>query len=76
VRLQEIVIEVSGMSGPDAENTVAAALRRLPGVQSVHVDTREKRVVVTGDPHLSAPEALRVAVQSAGFAVDDVWFAE
>jgi copper chaperone CopZ len=74
--LQEIVIEISGLSGPDAESTVAAALRTVPGVRTVHVDAREKRAIVTGDPAVAVPEALRAAIQSAGFSAADIWFAE
>jgi copper chaperone CopZ len=76
VRLQEIVIEVSGMNGPDAESAVAAALSAVPGVQSVHVDASERRAVVSGDPGVAGPEALSAAVRSAGCIAGDVWFAE
>ena len=76
VRLQEIVIEVSGMSGAATESTVAAALRGVPGVQSVHVDAHEGRAVVTGDPDVAAAETLRSAIRSTGCVAGDVWFAE
>jgi copper chaperone CopZ len=75
VRLQEIVIEVSGMSA-DAESTVAAALRAVPGVRSVVVEANERRAVVTGDPDIAIPDALCAAIRSAGCAPGDVWFAE
>jgi copper chaperone CopZ len=76
VRLQEIVVEVSGMDGHDAENAVAAALGAVPGVQSVHVDARERRAVVTGDPDVAVPESLCAAIRTAGCTPGDVWFAE
>jgi copper chaperone CopZ len=76
VRLQEIVIEVSGMSGPDVESAVAAALSAVPGVQSVHVDANERRAVVTGDPDVAIPEALSAAIRNAGCIAGEVWFAE
>jgi copper chaperone CopZ len=76
VRLQEIVIEVSGMDGRDAEIAVAAALQAVPGVQSVHVDAGEKRAVVTGDPDVAVPDVLCAAIGRAGCVAGDVWFAE
>lgn len=76
MRLQEIVVEVSGMNGPDAESAVAAALSAVPGVRSVHVDAHERRAVVTGDAEVAVPEALCAAIRGAGCVAGDVWFAE
>jgi copper chaperone CopZ len=76
VRLQEIVIEVLGMSSPDAERSVAAALGAVPGVRAVRVEANERRAVVTGDPDIAAPEALSEAIRNAGCIAGDVWFAE
>jgi copper chaperone CopZ len=76
MRLQEIVIEIAGLSGPDAEGIVAAALRTVPGVRTVQVDAREQRAIVTGDPNVAVSEALRAAIQSAGLSAGDIWFAE
>jgi copper chaperone CopZ len=76
VRLQEIVVEISGMSNADTETAVAAALRAVPGVRSVRLDVLEARAVVTGDPDVAAPDSLRAAVRSAGCAAGEVWFAE
>ena len=76
MRLQEIVIEVSGIRDAQGERTVAAALSAVAGVQSVRVDANERRAVVTGDPVVANPETLRAAIRAAGFATGDVWFAE
>jgi copper chaperone CopZ len=76
VRVQEIVIEVSGMTSPDCEQQISDALAAVPGVHAVRVKFNEGRAVVSGDPDAAHPDALRTAIAGAGYTAGDIWFAE
>jgi copper chaperone CopZ len=76
VRIQEIVIEVSGMTSATSEKSISDALMTLPGVHAVQVDFRQGRVVVTGDSGAAASDTLCAAIASAGITPGEVWFAE
>lgn len=56
--------QISGMSCPHCRATVEKALGRLEGAESVSVDLASGKAVVEGDV---SPEAVRQAVESAGF---------
>jgi len=76
VRLQEIIVEVSGMQTGDDERALTAALDAVPGVHAVRVDIGEGRAIVTGDAGVADPNALRAAIGDAGYEAGEVWFAE
>jgi copper chaperone CopZ len=76
MRMQEIIIEVSGMTCPNCEAHVAKALHAVSGVRAVTVDHNEGRAVVTGDPSEATPEKLLAAVVAAGYAPGEVLFSE
>jgi copper chaperone CopZ len=76
VRLQEIVIEINGLSGVGDEQAVARALAAIPGVRDVRIESENKRVVVTGDPLLAVPELLRAAIVRAHFEPGEIWSPE
>ena len=76
MRSQENVVEFTALEGVEAEGALVAALLEVPGVQEVRINRFEGRALVTGDPGVAAPEALREAVGRAGFQPGDVWFAE
>jgi copper chaperone CopZ len=75
-RLQEIIIEVDGMTGAESERAVADRLSALPGVRAVEVSHPEGHAVVTADLALATPERLRSAVAEAGFVPGEVVFPE
>jgi copper chaperone CopZ len=76
VRVQEIAIEVSGMTSPDCEKRVSEALMAVSGVGAVRVSRAEGRAVVSGIPDVATPDALSMAVAQAGYVPGDVSFAE
>ncbi len=76
MRLQEIVVELSGLHGSGDEQAVAKALSAVPGVRDVRIDSGIGRAVVTGDPMIAVPELLRAAVASAHFVPGDIWLPE
>jgi copper chaperone CopZ len=76
VRLQEIVVEFSGVRDAEGERGVAAALMAVPGVNAVRVDVGEGRAIVTGDAAVADPDSLREAISRAGYEPGDVSYAE
>jgi copper chaperone CopZ len=76
VRLQEIVIDMSGMTNSEHEKQVSDALMTVSGVQAVRVSYAEGRAVVSGDPEVATAGALSLAISGAGFVPGEVWFAE
>ena len=76
MRIQEIVIEVSGLTDPDCEKRISDALMAVSGVRAVRVSLAEGRVVVSGDPDIATPDALSHAIGIAGGEPGEIWFAE
>ena len=76
MRLQEIVVEFSGLIDAEGELAVATELMALPGVHAVRVDVGEGRAVVTGDAAVAAPETLRAAIDRAGYEPGEISCAE
>lgn len=65
--LDRVEFRVEGMSSAVAGAQVEEALRRVPGVASVAVDSSRGRVQVTFDPHQTSLDQLLDAVEGAGF---------
>jgi len=76
VRIQEIVVEVSGMRNSDCEKRVSDTLMAVSGVRAVRVSFAEGRAVVSGDPDIATPDVLSHAIGVAGYVPGEVWFAE
>jgi copper chaperone CopZ len=62
------VLHVTGMTCEHCVNAVRGELSGLPGVTEVSVDLASGRVEVTADGPLD-PEAVRTAVDEAGYAL-------
>jgi copper chaperone len=63
--MEQISIQIAGMSCDGCVNSVRNALTRLPGVQVRQVDVGS--ATVTYDPGVTSPESVRRAIVSAGF---------
>ena len=75
-RIQEIVIEVTGMTCANCERHVRDALAAVPGVLSARASHPEGQAVVTGDPTTATAERLEAAVREAGYEPGEVHFPE
>lgn len=63
------VLKIAGMSCSHCQKAVTDALQGLEGVQSVRVDLQEGTATVTYDPAVASEEAMREAVEEAGYQV-------
>jgi mercuric ion binding protein len=64
---QTATFSISNMTCPTCPITVKAAMRKVPGVQSVDVSLRQKIAVVVFDPARVKPAAIAAASTGAGF---------
>jgi copper chaperone CopZ len=76
IRLQEIVIDVNGMSSATCERRVSDALAAVPGVAAARASRSEGQAVVTADPMQATAEKLRAAVKEAGYEPGEMRFPE
>lgn len=65
--VQEVVLEVQGMTCPSCSQAVAYALRRLEGVQAAEVTLEPPQARVRFNPEKVTVEQLIEAVRQAGF---------
>jgi len=65
--MQETTIKVEGMSCGGCVNNVTGVLKGLPGVEDVQVSLEGASATVRHDPAKVSVEALRAAVEGAGF---------
>ncbi|MCB1960966.1 MAG: heavy-metal-associated domain-containing protein [Rhodocyclaceae bacterium] len=65
--MDEVVIKVAGMSCQGCVKGVTAALAGVPGVSDAAVDLAAAQARVRFDPARVTVEALRQAVEAAGF---------
>ncbi len=65
----QAILTVPGMGSDHCAGIVRGALARLDGVDSVHTNVANHRVTVTYDPGRTDGEALRHAVEGAGYDV-------
>jgi copper chaperone len=71
-RLQEIIIDVAGMTCEHCERRVATALEAVSGVVRAQASHSENRAVVTADPNAATPDALKSAIAGAGYEAGEV----
>jgi Cu+-exporting ATPase len=64
---REIVLNVGGMMCAHCVRRMETALRGLPGIARVAADLGKQQVQVAYDPSLSSPEAMKQAIEKAGY---------
>ena len=64
--MSETIIKIEGMSCGHCTAAVEAALKAVPGVQSVAVDLAKKQAAVSGNASLTA---MHDAIEDIGFDV-------
>ncbi|MEW9897341.1 heavy-metal-associated domain-containing protein [Chitinivorax sp. PXF-14] len=67
--MNELQMKVSGMSCGGCVSSVTKALKAVPGVSEVEVELASGAVHVTFDASQAGAEALRQAVEDAGYDV-------
>lgn len=67
--MQTSVLDVRGMSCDHCKRAVTEALQRLDGVSAVEVDLAAGKATVSYDPDRVSLDALREAVEEAGYEV-------
>ena len=65
--MKRIVVGVAGMSCQGCVKNVTGVLKALPGVEDVQVSLEGAAATVRHDPAKVSVEALRAAVEDAGF---------
>ena len=70
--LGRISLIVPGMGSDHCAGLVSASIRRLDGIGSIETRIAGHRVEVIYDPAATGPEAIRSAVEHAGYDVDEV----
>lgn len=65
--MNEVTIKVEGMSCGGCVKNVTGVLKGLPGVEDVQVSLEGASATVRHDPAKVSVEALRAAVEDAGF---------
>ncbi len=63
------VLKIEGMSCHHCQKAVTDALQAVAGVESVEVDLRGGKATVRFDPAVASEEAMKAAVEEAGYAV-------
>ncbi len=67
--IERIVFHVEGMTCGRCERNIEAAVNALPGVTSAEARLRGGRVEVEFDPARTEPQAIRAAIEGAGYTV-------
>lgn len=67
--MDELVLQVDGMTCTGCEQRIGTVLRRVEGVREVRADHTTGRVQVRVGPELSDPDVLADRVAAAGFEV-------
>jgi copper chaperone CopZ len=65
--MQSLTIPITGMSCGGCVNSIRNALSKIPGVTDAQV--KIGTAIVTYDPALTNPEALRRVITQAGYAL-------
>jgi len=65
--MSEVTIKVEGMSCGGCVRNVTGVLKALPGVEDAQVSLEQGSATVRFDPARISVEALRAAVEDAGF---------
>ena len=67
--METVTLDVQGMTCQGCVGSVTRVLKATPGVQDARVQLSPGRAEVTYDPSRTSVEALRSAVQDAGYDV-------
>ena len=70
--LREVRFRVPGMDCPSCAGTIEGQLRGRDGVESIETQVTAGTVIVEHDPNRIDEEALRTAIEDAGYEVVDV----
>ena len=65
---EALTLHITGMSCNHCRANVEKAIKAVPGVTSADVNLAEGQAIVRGS---ASPEAIRQAVESIGFGVED-----
>ncbi|MDY0073172.1 MAG: heavy-metal-associated domain-containing protein [Thauera sp.] len=65
--MAEVEFKVEGMTCGGCVKNVTAVLQKLPGVSAAEVSLAEAKAKVSHDPAQISVDALRAAVEDAGF---------
>jgi len=65
--MAEVTIRIEGMSCGGCVRNVTTVLKALPGVEDAQVSLDTAQAVVRCDPQRVSVEAMRAAVEDAGF---------
>lgn len=65
----ETTLPITGMTCASCVNRVERALRKTPGVIEASVNLANEQASVQYDPALVQPDALRLAIEKAGYGV-------
>ena len=69
--MQTDLIKVTGMTCGGCVNSVTRALKAVPGVAEVSVSLQPGEAKVQFDEQIASPGQLALAVQGAGYGVED-----
>jgi len=64
-----LVVQIEGMTCEACVSTITAAIKGLPGVETVDVSLAQEQAVVTGDAAKITEEAVVAAIEKAGYTV-------
>ena len=67
--MEQLVLQVSGMTCTACENRIQRALGRLEGVRQASADHQAGEVRVVVDPAKTPEEAVRACIVQAGYEV-------
>lgn len=67
---QTVNFPVTGMTCGSCASRITRALKRLDGVDGVHVDLGRERVTLRRDPSIASDEALAEAIVASGYVAD------
>lgn len=70
--MQTIILTITGMTCGGCVNSVTRVLKELPGVNQVQVTLLPSQAKIGFDENQVSVDALRAAVQDAGFTVSGV----
>ena len=67
--LATLSCDVQGMTCTGCEQSIIGSVHKIDGVSEVRADFRKGRAVVRFDPRRVEPEAIRRAIEKAGYTV-------
>lgn len=67
--MEQLTLSVPGMTCDHCKAVVDGAVSGIEGVEKVAVDLRAKQVEVAFDPQRTGPDAIRAAIEEAGYQI-------